>query len=167
MSQVSRVVSLAHCSLGKPKDKESALDEVLENWKDLEDSSYPLKEDYALKRVSGDKDNYRVFNCGDIEKFIKTQDDADKYGKYRKPSHINRTYNATLVCPICYLQDSRIILNGFICADTTSSYSEWDKHNSYEEELISFASSTISSLVHNNIREYEKTLNAIDKIKKL
>ena len=163
VDQTSYVVSLGHSICGKGNAYENAMDVILESWRDIERTSYALSEDYALYRVCNDS-KYRVFNCGNIDEFIKNQDESDVYGRYRRPTHLNRHYNATLVCPIYYLKDDDILILGTICVDTTSAYNDWNSHNSYEEELLTFVSSIISSLLHRNISEYNKAESILRKI---
>ena len=147
------VISLgyAHQESGdlQPKTKEP----IFKRWSEMVQESYLLKDDYALYRVCNDDIQFGVFTCDDLRTFASQQDKADRFGKFRRPDHIDRDYNATIVCPIYYAEKSKIHITGAICIDTTSSYAEWHDYGSYEEELITFVSSNIGPLMKHNINE--------------
>ena len=161
----SIVFTLGHDSRGKGGVRVKPLDRGFDNWEDMINAAYLLTDDYALYRVCCDK-RFRAFNCGDINTFKRHQDDIDPFGRYRKPVHLTRDYNATLVCPVFYLShgDPRPI--GAVCVDTTSTYNDWCQSNSYEEELLTFVSASISHLMMHNIDELNLAIKRLNKLGK-
>lgn len=138
---------------------------TFKRWSDRVKESYLLKDDYVLSRVCNDDTDFGVFACGDLKEFATQQDgEADRFGRFRKPDHNDREYNATIVCPIYYVENSKIHITGAICIDTTSSYKEWNNSGSYEEEIITFVSSNIGPLLKHNIDEFNLAEKIIRKV---
>lgn len=159
-----RVMSFGHATRGKMAAVESPFDKAFKSWAEIDRASFPLSEDYALSRVCTEDRRYSVFCCGNIDEFKANQDEGDSFGRYRRPAHLLREYNATIVCPIYYIQSDNIKPIGAICIDVTSAYEDWDNHGSYEENLLTFVSSAIAPMMRHNIEEFNWAASKLNEL---
>lgn len=124
------------------------------------EEAYYIDADYAMQRITEASGQPAVFICSDIKKLIeyqkKPEASHDPAGKYRTPC--SRQFNATIVVPIGIVHESspdEFSVIGAVCVDTTNTYEDWKEHDSYEEQLMSFAAAIVAELLQHNIEEFK------------